>query len=129
MELLAGRFEHEPQRRLRREAEAEPGGRARRGAGDRAGKAAVDRAVQMAAEDALDLRMAGDDRSERLAVLQPGPVHALDAGREGGWCIIGKTGRAGAEASAWSSQASRSEHNRPPASPGISVSRATSRTG
>src|SRR5215469_8712268 len=51
--------------------------------GDRAGKAAVDRAVQMAAEDALDLRMAGDDRSERLAVLQTGPVHAFDAGPEG----------------------------------------------
>src|SRR5215831_19811080 len=64
----------------------ELGGRARRGAGDRAGKAAVDRAVQMAAEDALDLRMAGDDRSERLAVLQTGPVHALDAGREG-WMV------------------------------------------
>ena len=54
--------------------------------GDRAGKAAVDRAVQMAAEDALDLRMAGDDRSERLAVLQTGPVQALDAGREG-WMV------------------------------------------
>src|SRR5215831_10958851 len=81
MELVAGRFEHEPQRRVRREAEAELGGRARRGAGDRAGKAAVDRAVQMAAEDALDLRMAGDYRSERLTVLQTGPVHALDAGR------------------------------------------------
>jgi len=53
MELVAGRFEHEPQRRVRREAEAELGGRARRGAGDRAGKAAVDRAVQMAAEDAI----------------------------------------------------------------------------
>src|ERR1700739_828901 len=83
MELVAGRFEHEPQRRVRREAEAELGGRARRGAGNRAGKAAVDRAVQMAAEDALDLRMAGDDRSERLAVLAPRPVHALDAGGEG----------------------------------------------
>src|SRR5215472_14382830 len=54
--------------------------------GDRAGKAAVDRAVQMAAEDALDLQMAGDDRSERLAVLQTGPVQALDAGREG-WMV------------------------------------------
>src|SRR6201998_2035873 len=83
MELVARRFEHEPQRRVRREAEAELGGRARRGAGDRAGKAAVDRAVQMAAEDALDLRMAGGDRTERLAVLAPRPVHALDAGGEG----------------------------------------------
>src|SRR5215471_1257526 len=86
MELVAGRFEHEPQRRVRREAEAELGGRARRGAGDRDSKAAVDRAVQMAAEDALDLQMAGDDRSERLAVLQTGPVQALDAGREG-WMV------------------------------------------
>src|SRR6516162_1021187 len=83
MELVAGRFEYEPQRCVRREAEAKLGGRARRGADDCAGKAAVDRAVQMAAEDALDLRMAGDDRSERLAVLQTGPVHALDARREG----------------------------------------------
>ena len=49
MELVAGRFEHEPQRRVRREAEPELGGRARRGAGDRTGKTAVDRAVQMAA--------------------------------------------------------------------------------
>src|SRR5246500_6027311 len=86
MELVAGRFEHEPQRRVRREAEAELGGRARRGAGDGAGKAAVDRAVQMAAEDALDLRIAGDDRSERLAVLETGPAPALDAGREG-WMV------------------------------------------
>src|SRR6516225_6527578 len=86
MELVAGRFEYEPQRCVRREAEAKLGGRARRGADDCAGKAAVDRAVQMAAEDALDLRMAGDDRSERLAVLQTGPVHALDAGREG-WMV------------------------------------------
>ena len=53
MELVAGRFEGEPKRRVRREAEEELGGRARRGAGDRAGKAAVDRAVQMAAEDAI----------------------------------------------------------------------------
>src|SRR5262249_26178347 len=37
-------------------------------------------------EDALDLQMAGDDRSERLAVLQTGPVQALDAGREG-WMV------------------------------------------
>src|ERR1700751_3708292 len=83
MELVAGRFVHEPQRRVRREAEAELGGRARRGAGDRAGKAAGDRTVQMAAEDGLALPMAGDDLSERLAVLQTGPVHALEAGREG----------------------------------------------
>ena len=68
MELVAGRFEHEPQRRLGGEVKAELVGRARGGAGDRAGKAAVDRAVQMAAQDALDLRMAGYDRSERLAV-------------------------------------------------------------
>src|SRR5215468_8123707 len=86
MELVAGRFEHEPQRRVWREAEAELGGRARRGAGDRAGKAALDRAVQMAADDALDLRMADDDGGERLAVLQTGPVHAPDAGREG-WMV------------------------------------------
>jgi len=49
MELVAGRFEHEPQRRLGGEVEAELVRRARGGAGDRAGKAAVDRAVQMAA--------------------------------------------------------------------------------
>src|SRR5437868_9920375 len=83
MQLIAGRFEHEPQRRFSGEVEADLVRRARGGAGDRAGKAAVDRAVQMAAEDALDLRMAGDDRSERLAVLETGPVHALDARREG----------------------------------------------
>src|SRR6267378_1986906 len=76
MELVAGRFEHEPQRRFRSEVEAELVRRARSGAGDRAGKAAVDRAVQMAARDALDLGMAGYDRSKRLAVLQTGPVHA-----------------------------------------------------
>ena len=39
--------------------------------------------------------------------------------RKGGWCIISKTGRAGAEARTWSSQASRAEHNSPPPSPGI----------
>src|SRR5712672_3941539 len=83
MEVVAGRFEHEPQRRFGGEVEAELMRRARGGAGDRAGKAAVDRAVQMAAQDALDLRMASYDRSKRLAVLQTGPVHALDAGREG----------------------------------------------
>src|SRR5215472_7275852 len=38
------------------------------------------------ADDALDLRMAGDDGGERLAVLQTGPVHAPDAGREG-WMV------------------------------------------
>src|SRR5438132_8250775 len=82
MELIAGRFEHEPERRFGGEVEAELVRRARRGAG----KAAVDRAVQMAAQDALDLRMAGYDRSERLAVLQTGPVHALDAGQKG-WMV------------------------------------------
>src|SRR5262244_2854015 len=86
VELVAGRFEHEPQRRSGGEVEAELVCGARGGAGDRAGKTAVDRAVQMAAQDALDLRMAGDDRSERLAILQTGPVHALDAGREG-WMV------------------------------------------
>src|ERR1700746_1409107 len=86
MELVAGRVEHERQRRLGGEVEAELVRRARGGAGDRAGKAAIDRAVQMAAQDALDLRMTGDDRSERLAVLQTGLVHALDAGREG-WMV------------------------------------------
>src|SRR6267154_3115837 len=94
MELIARRFEHEPERRFGGEVEAELVRRARRGAGDRAGKAAVDRAVQMAAEDALDLRMAGDDRSERLAVLQTGPVHALDAGREG-WMVHHQQDRSG----------------------------------
>src|SRR5438876_6462088 len=79
MELIAGRFEHEPQRRLGGQVEAELVRRARGGAGDRAGKAAIDRAMQMAAQDALDLRIAGYDRSERLAILQTGPVHALDA--------------------------------------------------
>ena len=107
----------------------ELGGRARRGAGDRAGKAAVDSAVQMAAQDALDLRMAGYDRGECIAVLQTGPVHALDAGQEG-WMVHHQEDRScGAKARTWSTQASRAEHNRPPASPGISVSRATSRTG
>ena len=69
MELVAWRFEHEPQRRVRREAEVELGGRARRGAGNRAGKAAVDRAVQMAAQDTLDLRMAGYDRAASASVF------------------------------------------------------------
>src|SRR5712671_6031315 len=86
MELIARRFEHEPQRRFGSEVEAELVRRARRGAGDRSGKTAIDRAVQMAAQDALDLRMAGYDRSERLAVLQTGPVHALDAGQKG-WMV------------------------------------------
>ena len=83
MELIARRFEHEPQRRFGSEVEAELVRRARRGAGDRSGKTAIDRAVQMAAQDALDLRMAGYDRSERRAVLQTGTVHALDAGQKG----------------------------------------------
>jgi hypothetical protein len=69
MELVAGRFEHEPQRRFGGDVEAELVRRARGGAGDCTGKAAVDCAVQMAAQDALDLLMAGDDRSKRLAVL------------------------------------------------------------
>src|SRR6267143_7025892 len=86
MQLVARRFEHEPQRRFGGEVEAELVRRARGGAGDRAGKAAVDGAVQMAAQDALDLRMAGYDRSERPAVLQTGPVHALDA-RQEGWMV------------------------------------------
>src|SRR5438105_15176369 len=86
MELIAGWFEHESERRLGGEVKAELVRRARGGAGDRAGKAAVDRAVQMAAQDALALRIAGDDRSERLAVLQTGPVHALDA-RQEGWMV------------------------------------------
>src|SRR5439155_23578890 len=77
MELVAGRFEHEPQRRPGGEVEAELVRRARGGAGDRAGKAAVDRAVQMAAQDPLDLRIAGYDRGEPLAIWQTGPVHAL----------------------------------------------------
>src|SRR5439155_1756172 len=72
MELVAGRFEHEPQRRSGGEVKADLVRRARGGAGDRAGKAAVDRAVQMAAQDALDPRMASDDRSECLAILQTG---------------------------------------------------------
>src|SRR5438876_4054853 len=93
MELIAGRFEHEPERRIGGEVEAELVRRARPGAGDRAGKAAVDRAVQMAAQDALDLRMAGYDRSERRAVLQTGPVHALDAGQEG-WMVHHQQDRA-----------------------------------
>src|SRR5436190_16140913 len=93
MELVARRFEHESQRRRGGEVEAELVRRARGGAGDRAGKAAVDRAVQVAAEDALDLRMAGDDRSERLAALQTGPVHALDARREG-WMVHHQQDRA-----------------------------------
>src|SRR5438876_6912356 len=93
MELIARRFEHEPQRRFGSEVEAELVRRARGGAGDRCGKAAVDRAVQMAAQDALDLRMAGYDRGERLAVLQTGPVHALDA-REEGWVVHHQQDRA-----------------------------------
>ncbi len=86
MELVAGWFEHEPQRRFGGKVQAELVRRARGGAGDRAGKAAVDRAVQMTAQDALDLRIAGYNRGERLAVLQTGPVHALDAGQEG-WMV------------------------------------------
>ena len=69
MELIAGRFVHEPQRRLSGEVKAKLGPRARGGAGDRAGKTAVDRAVQMAAEDALNLGIAHYDRGERLGVL------------------------------------------------------------
>jgi hypothetical protein len=98
MELVAGRFEHEPQRRVRRQAEAELGGRARRGAGDRAGKAAIDRAVQMAAEDALDLR-ATTAASASLFARPARSMRSMPVGK-GGWCIISKTGRAGAEASA-----------------------------
>src|SRR6267378_7140658 len=86
MELVAGRFEHEPQRRFGGEVKAELVRRARGGSGDRPGKAAVDRAVQMAAQDALDLRIADYDRSKGLAVLQTGPVHALDA-RQEGWVV------------------------------------------
>ena len=101
MELVAGRFEHEPQRRVRREAEAKLGARARRGAGDRAGKAAVDRAVQMAAQDTLDLRMAGYDRAASASLFcRPARSMRSMAVGKGGWCIISKTGRAGAEASA-----------------------------
>src|ERR1700738_1496085 len=94
MELIAGRFEHESQRRLGGEVKAELVRRARGGAG----KAAVDRAVQMAAQDALDLRMAGYDRSERRAVLQPARSMRSMPVRKGGWCIISKTGRSGAAA-------------------------------
>jgi hypothetical protein len=49
IELIAGRFVHESQRRLSGEVKAKLGRRARGGAGDCAGKTAVDRAVQMAA--------------------------------------------------------------------------------
>src|ERR1700751_1626524 len=83
MELIAGRFVHEPQRRLSGEVKAKLGPRARGGAGDRAGKTAVDRAVQMAAEDALNLGIADYDCGERLGVLQTGSVHSLDARHKG----------------------------------------------
>jgi hypothetical protein len=69
MELVPGRFEHEPQWRFGGEVEAELVRRARGGAGDGAGKAAVDRAVQMAAQDTLDLRMAGYDRAASASLF------------------------------------------------------------
>src|SRR5215831_9135082 len=100
MELIAGRFVHEPQRRLSGEVKEKLGPRAWGGAGDRPSKTAVDRAVQMAAEDALNLGIADYDRGERLGVLWTVSVHPLDARHKGGWCIISRTGRAAAEASA-----------------------------
>src|ERR1700758_2721226 len=78
MELIAGRFVHEPKRRLSGKVKAKLGPRARGGAGDRAGKTVVDRAVQMAAQDALNLGIADYDRGERLGILQTGSVHPLD---------------------------------------------------
>ena len=58
-------------------------GRARRGSGDCAGKAAVDRAMQMAAQDALDLPIAGHDLGKGGGVPQPVTVHMRDTGGEG----------------------------------------------
>ena len=82
MQLVARRLEGELGRRARRQVGHQLVRCARRGAGDRAGEAVVDRAVQMAAQDALDLRMARDDRREIRRVLERMAVHMLDAGRE-----------------------------------------------
>ena len=76
MDLIAGRFVHEPQRRLSGEVKAKLGPRARGGAGDCAGKTAVDRAVQMAAQDALNLGIADYDRGKRLDILISMPLRA-----------------------------------------------------
>ena len=71
MELVARRLEDELERRPRVEVERHLMGRARRGAGDGAGEAAVDRPVQMAAEDALDLAVAGHDLGKGGGVPRP----------------------------------------------------------
>ena len=82
MQLVAGRLEHEAQRRVGEKIEADLMRRARCGAGNRAGEAPVDWAMEMAAQDPLDLRMAGDDRGERGGIFQPVLIHVGDAGDE-----------------------------------------------
>jgi hypothetical protein len=67
----------------------------------------------MAAQDALDLGIAGYDSSESLAVFQIRPVHALDAGQEG-WVVHHQQARSrrrrGERAIIWIAEAFREEH-------------------
>ena len=56
----------------------------RGGEGERAGEADLDAAVQMAAQHALDVGVAGDDRGEAVGAAQQAlPVHVADQRAEG----------------------------------------------
>ena len=91
---------------------------------------AYDRAVIVAADDALDLAMPCDDRTEGFGVVEGDPVHVGDAGGEGR-VVHSHQGRFGPFAAAifWSSHSSCPSDSAPWSLPGTSVSSMTRRTG
>src|SRR6185312_6241107 len=79
MKLESRRLERELRCRVGIEVEHHLMRRTRTGRCERAAKAHLYRAMQVSAQDALDPRMAPDDRFERVRIGEADPVHVADA--------------------------------------------------